>query len=94
MKAPTGTEKPEMFENYEQQLHLMYDVMTLAFQADSTRITTFIAAHDGSNRPDPAIGIREGDHELSHHRNNEKKKTKLAQINRFHPTQLAYFLAG
>ena len=92
VKTPSGAQAPEMFENYEQQLKLMYDVMTLAFQTDSTRITTFIAAHDGSNRPYPSIGIREGHHDLSHHRNDEEKKTKLAQINRFHTTQFAYFL--
>lgn len=91
-KVPPGVEAPEMFENYEQQLRLMYDVMTLAFQTDSTRVSTFIAAHDGSNRPYPFIGIRDGHHDLSHHRNDEAKKTKLAQINRFHTTQFSYFL--
>ena len=91
-KVPAGVNPPEMFENYEEQLRLMFDIMTLAFQTDTTRISTFIMAHDGSNRPYPFIGIKDGHHDLSHHRNDEEKKAKLAQINRFHVTQLAYFL--
>jgi hypothetical protein len=90
--APDGVHAPEMFENYEQQMQLMYDVMALAFQTDSTRIATFIVAHDGSNRPYPNIGIRDGHHDLSHHRNDEVKKKKLAQINRYHAAQFARFL--
>lgn len=91
-KVPDGVNPPEMFENYEEQLRLMFDIMTLAFQTDTTRVSTFIMAHDGSNRPYPFIGIKDGHHDLSHHRNDEEKKAKLAQINRFHVTQLGYFL--
>ena len=89
---PAGAHEPQMFENYAEQLRLMFDILTLAFQTDTTRISTFIMAHDGSNRPYPFIGIKDGHHDLSHHRNDEAKKAKLAQINRFHTTQLAYFL--
>ena len=81
-----------MFETYEQHMQLMYEVMALAFQTDSTRIATFIVAHDGSNRPYPTIGIRDGHHDLSHHRNDEEKKKKLAQINRYHVGKFSRFL--
>lgn len=91
-KVPEGVQAPEMSENFEQQMQLMYDVLALAFQTDSTRISTFVISHDGSNRPYPMIGIREGHHDLSHHRNDEEKKAKLAQINRYHTTQFARFL--
>ena len=90
--APDGVAAPEMFETYEQHMQLMYEVMALAFQTDSTRIATFIVAHDGSNRPYPTIGIRDGHHDLSHHRNDEEKKKKLARINRYHAAQFARFL--
>ena len=89
---PPGVAAPEMFETYEQQVQLMFDVLTLAFQTDSTRVATFIVAHDGSNRPYPNIGIRDGHHDLSHHRNDEAKKAKLALINRYHASQFARFL--
>jgi hypothetical protein len=90
--VPAGVAAPEMFETYEQHMQLMYEVMALAFQTDSTRIATFIVAHDGSNRPYPTIGIRDGHHDLSHHRNDEEKKKLLARINRYHVEQFAKFL--
>jgi len=77
---------------YAQHLQLMYDLLALAFQTDTTRISTFIVAHDGSNRPYPSIGVSEGHHDLSHHGGNEEKKQKIAKINRFHTEQFAYFL--
>ncbi|HEY0455031.1 MAG TPA: DUF1552 domain-containing protein [Verrucomicrobiae bacterium] len=86
-KRPTGIPS-----DYEQHIRLMYDLLTLAFQTDSTRISTFIMAHDGSNRPYPFIGVTEGHHDLSHHGGDEAKKGKIAKINHFHATQFAYFL--
>ncbi len=91
-KLPPGVVAPEMFETFDAQVRLMYDILALAFQTDSTRVSTFIVAHDGSNRPYPTIGIRDGHHDLSHHRNDEAKKTQIAKINRFHTGQFAYFL--
>lgn len=77
---------------YEQHIRLMYDLLALAFQTDTTRIATFIIAHDGSNRSYKFLDVPEGHHDLSHHGNEETKKQKIAKINRFHTTQLAYFL--
>ncbi len=91
-KPPPGVVAPEMFENFDAQVRLMYDILALAFQTDSTRLSTFIVAHDGSNRPYPTIGIRDGHHDLSHHRNDEAKKAQIARINRVHTGQFAYFL--
>ena len=92
--VPSAGEAPIIPDdyNYQEHLRLMYDMMALAFQTDSTRISTFIAAHDGSNRPYPQAGVVDGHHDLSHHRNDEAKKKLLAKINTFHTTQLAYFL--
>ncbi len=84
---PTGIPK-----DYEQHVRLMYDLLVLAFQTDSTRIGTFIMAHDGSNRAYPFIGVSDGHHDLSHHGNDEAKKQKIAKINQFHISQFSYFL--
>jgi hypothetical protein len=78
--------------DYETHVKLMYDLMLLAFQTDTTRVASFIVAHDGSNRAYPFIGVKDGHHDLSHHGNDEEKKKKIARINRFHAEQLAYFL--
>ena len=66
--------------------------MVLAFQTDTTRISTFVFANEGSNKPYPFIDVREGHHDLSHHENNPAKQAKIATINRFHVTQFAYLL--
>lgn len=78
--------------SYQDHVRLMYDLMVLAFQTDTTRVASFIVAHDGSNRPYPFIGVNDGHHDLSHHGNDEEKKKKIAKINRFHLEQFAYFL--
>lgn len=84
---PTGIPK-----NYEEHIRLMFDLLALGFQTDTTRISTFILAHDGSNRQYPFIGVRDGHHDLSHHGGDQEKKEKIAKINRFHTTQFAYLL--
>src|SRR5207253_2838334 len=87
MKQPTGV--PASFEEH---IRLMCDLLVLAFQADLTRVCTFVLANEGSNKPYPFIGVPEGHHDLSHHGNEPKKKEKIRDINRFHTTQLAYLL--
>jgi hypothetical protein len=75
-----------------EHIKLMGDMMILAFQADLTRISTFMFANDGSGRAYRNIGISEGHHELSHHGKSAEKQEKIRQINRFHIEQLAYIL--
>jgi hypothetical protein len=89
-----GAEAPDSTpEDYREHIRLMCDMMVLAFQTDSTRIATFLMAHDGSNRSFPDIGVSEGHHDLSHHQNEKDKLEKLAKINRFYCEQFAYFVA-
>lgn len=86
-QVPKGTPK-----SYIQHIRMMYDLMALSFQTDVTRISTFLVAHDGSNRTYPEIKVNEGHHTLSHHRDDEVKIRKIAAIDRFHVAQFAYFL--
>lgn len=78
--------------SYEEHLRLMMDMMVLAFKTDSTRISTFMLAHDGSNRSFKEIGISDGHHNISHHQGKEANLRKIAKIDRFYMEQLAYFL--
>ncbi len=73
-------------------IRLMYDVMTLAFQTDSTRICTFMLANAGSNRSYPMIGVKGGHHSLSHHQNDAKKMEDITKIDTFLVSQFGYFL--
>jgi hypothetical protein len=78
--------------SYEQYVNLMFDMLVLAFQTDSTRIATFLLAHDGSNRPFGEIGIFEGHHDLTHHQNRTEWVDKVAQIDQWYARQFAKFL--
>jgi len=80
---------PRVFSQY---VRLMYDMLHLAFQSDSTRIATFMLNGDGSNRDFREIGINEGHHSLSHHRNDPETMKKVAKIDHWYVEQLAYFL--
>jgi hypothetical protein len=77
---------------YGEHLELMFDILTLAFQTDSTRIATLLLAHDGSNRSFSEIGIPEGHHDLSHHFNDSGKIKKVSEIDLWYVTQFAKFL--
>ena len=70
----------------------MYDLLVLAFQTDSTRVATLMLAHDGSNRSFEHIGIFEGHHDLTHHRNRPEWIDKVADIDRWYVRQFAGFL--
>jgi hypothetical protein len=87
MARPTGIP-----QDYKEHLRLMDDILALAFQADLTRIATFVFANDGSNRSYRPIDVPEGHHDLSHHGGDKTKLEKIRTINRFHVEQLAYFL--
>jgi hypothetical protein len=73
-------------------VELMYDIMLLAFQTDSTRVATFVLGHDGDNRSFSEIGISEGHHDLSHHQNNPERIEKVATIDRWYAEQFSRFL--
>jgi hypothetical protein len=79
-------------DEFEEHMRLMYDMIVLAFQTDSTRIATLIVAHDGSNRPYPEVGVKRGHHDLSHHGGDAEKLRMIAKIDRFHVTAFAEFL--
>ncbi len=78
--------------SYADHVRLLADMMVLAFQTDSTRIATFLLAHDGSNRSFPDLGVSDGHHELSHHQNNPEMLEKIARIDRFYAEQFASIL--
>jgi hypothetical protein len=75
-----------------QYVDLMYDMMLLAFQTDSTRVATFVLGHDGDNRSFSEIGISEGHHDLSHHQNRQDRIEKVARIDRWYVERFAAFL--
>jgi hypothetical protein len=79
-------------ESFEKHARLLSDLVALAFQADLTRVVTFVLGNDGSNRSYREVGVTEGHHDVSHHGNDPARHEKLRRINRLHVGQLAYLM--
>jgi hypothetical protein len=93
VQPPEGTAKPRgLPSELTEHFRLICDLMVLAFQTDVTRICTFMFAREGSDQRYRMIGISEGHHELTHHRNDPVMIEKVRKINTFHIEQFAYLL--
>ena len=91
---PAGTEVPNGIpQSYREHIEVMFDLLALSFQTDSTRVATFMLAHDGSNRSFPEVGVPENHHGISHHQRDPAKLEKIAKIDEFYLRQLGYFLS-
>jgi hypothetical protein len=77
---------------FEEHIKLMFDMMTVAFQADITRIVTFMIGREGGNRTYRSIGVPDAHHGLSHHFNDPSKIERLQKIDQHHVEMVAYFL--
>lgn len=78
--------------DFAQHIDVMFDLMCLAFQTDTTRISTLLIAYDGSNRTFPDLGIGEGHHYLTHNQREAELAEKVAKIDQFYVSRLARFL--
>ena len=88
-----GMEKPYgVPADFAEHFKLMTDMITVAFQADLTRVLTFLVTREGTSRPYREIGIADGHHPLTHHRNDPAMKEKVAQINEYHVRQFAAWI--
>jgi hypothetical protein len=79
-------------KDFGERVRLLEDILALTFQADLTRIATFMFANEGSNRSYGEVGVADGHHDLSHHGGKDDKQEKVEKINVFHMQQFAYFL--
>src|SRR6185295_10640514 len=67
--------------SYEDHARLMFDLAVLAYQGDITRVMSYLMARELSVRSYPNIGVPDGHHGISHHRDDPQNLTKLAKIN-------------
>jgi hypothetical protein len=86
--APVGV--PETFEDHAA---LMFDLLAIAYQADLTRVFTFMMAREASQRTYPALGIAETHHDVSHHGNQPEKMALHARIDTHYASLFASFVA-
>lgn len=85
--APTGVQ-----EDFGKQLDTMFDLMGLAYQANVTRVVTFMMAKEVSMRTYNQIGVPDAFHPLSHHQNDAAKLDRLAKIQTYHTAAFAKFV--
>jgi len=86
-QAPIGVP-----ESYGEHARLMFDLLALAYQADQTRVFTFMLARELSQRSYPQVGVPEPHHATSHHQDDPVKLAKLVKIQTYHVTLFAHFL--
>jgi hypothetical protein len=86
-EAPVGE-----LDSFAEQVKLMFDLVALAYQADLTRVATYIMAAEGTNRTYNHIGIPDSFHPVSHHANDLTRIEKLAKIQTWHLEQFAGFI--
>jgi Protein of unknown function (DUF1552) len=79
-------------ESFDEHVKLHFDLQTLAFQADITRVSTVLYARDLTARSYPESGVNGGFHGMSHHAENPDIIAQYAKINRYHVKCLAYFV--
>jgi len=87
MEKPSGI--PDDFDVHAK---LMMDLQVIAFQADLTRVGTFMIAREGSNRSYKQIEVPDGHHSVTHHQNDADKISKTIKINEYHVKTFAYLV--
>src|SRR5262249_2969922 len=92
MKLPVMERPTAVPEEFEDHVKMVMDLMTLAFQADLTRVVTLMMAREGSTRPYRSIAIHDGHQKHPHHQNNPEKIAKVTKINEEHVKLFANLL--
>jgi len=77
---------------FDERINLMFDLVALAYQANMTRIFTFMVAAEVSNQTYNHIGVPDAFHPLSHHNNEQAKMDRLVKVQTYHTQVFAKFL--
>jgi hypothetical protein len=79
-------------EDFDLQIKLLFDLIAVAYQADMTRVVTFVMAAEGTDRAYPNLDISGGFHPVSHHTNTRVRIDELLKIQRYHMERFADFI--
>jgi hypothetical protein len=90
LKVPDAPVGP--LDKFDEQVKLMFDLLALAFQADLTRVASYIMVAEGTNRTYNHIGVPDSFHPVSHHANDIERINKLVKIQTWHVEQFAAFV--
>jgi hypothetical protein len=79
-------------ESFDEHARILYDLQLLAYQADITRVITFMYGREQSPRPYPQVGVPEPHHAMTHHQSDPEKMAKCAKIQQYHMELFAEYL--
>ena len=79
-------------DSYEEHVSLMFDLLAVAYQADLTRVFTFMMAREVSQRTYPELGLTEPHHAISHHQGRPEQMVKHTKLNVYHVGLFARFI--
>jgi hypothetical protein len=79
--------------SFEQHINLLFDLVAVAYQANMTRVFSFMMAAEVSGLTYNQIGVPDAFHPLSHHNNEQAKMERLAKIQTYHTDIFSKFLA-
>ena len=85
--APVG-----QLDNFDEQVKMMFDLIALAYQADLTRVATYVMVAEGTNRTYNHVGVPDSYHPVSHHSNDRERIRRLTIIQHYHMTRFAEFV--
>jgi len=85
--APVGE-----LDNFDEQVKMMFDLIALAYQADLTRVATYVMVAEGTNRTYNHVGVPDSYHPVSHHSNDRERIRRLTIIQHYHMTRFAEFV--
>jgi len=78
--------------DYQEHIKIMFELMALSYQANITRVISFMVSREVSNRTYPQVGVTDGHHAISHHQNRAESMEKNVRIQTYNVTQFKGFI--
>ncbi|MEO8314552.1 MAG: DUF1552 domain-containing protein [Pseudomonadota bacterium] len=85
--APAG-----QLDVFGDQVNMMFDLIALAYQANLTRVASFMMVAEGTSRAYTHLGVSDAFHAVSHHANIPLRLQQLTGIQTWHMQQFARFV--
>jgi hypothetical protein len=95
-KASSGVKLPDppigILDDFTKQLDTMFELIALAWQTNTTRVSSYMIAKEVSMRTYNQIGVSDAFHPLSHHQNNPDKLARLTKVQAYHAEAFSRFV--
>ena len=79
-------------DDFDKQVDLLFDLIAIAYQADLTRVASYVMVAEGTNQTYNHIGVPDSFHPISHHANELPKIEQVVKIQTWHMDRFAAFV--